>query len=105
MTNLTEKEKLVFNAAIDEITHDYSASISGIKRQLEDLSINEIKGVVGSLVKKDMIDKGEKYKDVNGLTANHLYPCIKLKDGTYYTDGGYYCDNFDEEEIESFKIK
>jgi len=58
MSNLTNLENKVLNAIIDECESDYSSTVESLSECI-DLTKPQIKGVLGSLVKKSEITIGD----------------------------------------------
>lgn len=90
MTNYTEKEILVYNTMIDICFDDPDSNVEEIS-EITTLSVNTVKGVIGSLVKKGLVM-------VESDNCNTVNPIVK---GEILSYG---CDHYDEDEIEEFKL-
>ena len=107
--NYTDLEKLVFNKALDICFEEPEATVKELAKHLL-LEVNIVKGVVGSLVKKNvlavdeqergskmiMVGKKIKYVPVMFLSVR---PIIEGK------EFGYGWDAYSESEKENFKIQ
>lgn len=89
MVNFTQLETSVYNKALDHCFSEYSTDALELSKDLN-ISVNVVKGVLGSLTKKGMItvDQGE-----------NCFPIIK---GSEVFSFGW--DNYDDSELQSFKI-
>lgn len=90
MTKLTDLEKQVYNTAIEICFEDCSATASELSEVLN-LPINSVKGVIGSLVKKNllMVENGRGYNECNPLIQGSVL--------------SFGCDEYEEEELNRFK--
>ena len=92
----TKLEVTVFNKLVDICAYCCDADVADLSNETG-LSKNTIKGVVGSLVKKDLVVVGEETRERKiFLTINTII------DGEAFAFG---CDNQTEEEIENLKLK
>jgi hypothetical protein len=95
MTNYTDLEKKVFNAIIDLCMDACEADCKDIVDYIG-VDIKSVKGVVGSLVKKGLVQVGSEYRGGNNFMTIH-----PLIDGDLLSFG---CDLYDDDEIEEYKI-
>lgn len=95
MTTYTELEKKVFNAAVDLCMDECEASCEDISDYAE-IDIKSVKGALGSLVKKGLVQVGTDNR--GGVDFSTIHPLI---DGDLLSFG---CDLYDDEEIEEYKI-
>jgi len=54
MSNLTNNEQIALNSIMNICAKDFSAGVTSIAKEM-DIKKESVKGIVGSLVKKDMI--------------------------------------------------
>lgn len=91
----TDLEKTVFNALVEFCVDNPEADVNDLSSDTG-LAKDTIKGVVGSLVKKEIVQVGkEKRSGKDFMTINPIVNDELLSFG---------CDEYSEEEIESFKI-
>lgn len=92
----TQNEIKVFNALIDVCMNEPEANL----RELSDetgFSVDSVKGIVGSLVKKGFATSNFEVRDFN-----KKFVCINpIVDGEELSFG---CDKYDDSEIEQFKL-
>ena len=93
MTTFTDLEKKVFNASIDDCKTEYCIDVRELA-ETTDLTVNQVKGVLGSLAKKELIEKDEE---------GDFFPLIKDEDG-FFTALSYGEESYSEEHIDSHKI-
>lgn len=97
MKTYTDLEKQVYNAIVEICVEYPEANVEDIAEDTG-LNKNTIKGVVGSLVKKEMVHVDEDkrdfktFKTINPLDSNGVAV-------------GFMCDTHDDEEIEAMKLK
>ena len=91
----TDLEKKIFNALVDICMDDVESDVSDLSSETG-LTKNTVKGVVGSLVKKGVVHVDKEQRDHRAfMTINPIVNGETLSFG---------CDQYDEEEIEEFKI-
>lgn len=91
----TELERIVFNALIDICMDAPEADVNDLSRYT-DLPKDTVKGVVGSLKKKSVIEVGSERRDYRVFQT--INPIIN---GDLLCFG---CDHFDSSEVEKFKV-
>ena len=95
MTNFTDLEKKAFNAIIDLCMDECEADCKDIVDYIG-IDIKSVKGVVGSLVKKGLVEVGSENRGGNNfMTINPLINGDLLSFGR---------DLYDNDEIETYKI-
>lgn len=91
----TNLEKTVFNALVEFCIDNPEADVNDLSNNTG-LSKESVKGVIGSLVKKEIVQVGkEKRSGKEFLTINPIINNELLSFG---------CDEYSEEDIKSFKI-
>lgn len=97
MQNYTVLEKAVFNSIVDICVDSPEADVEEISIETG-LNKATVKGVVGSLAKKELIHVGEDVRDFKAFkTINPLD-----SDGSLLS---FMCDTHEDEEVEAIKIK
>jgi predicted transcriptional regulator len=91
----TNLEKTVFNALLEFCIDNPEADVHDLSSNTG-LSKESIKGVVGSLVKKEIVQVGKDKR--NGKDFNTINPIVNNELLSFG------CDEYSEAEIESFKI-
>lgn len=92
-TSLTRLEKIVFNAVVSEATFDECGDVCSIA-EVTNLSVESVKGVLGSLTKKNMVH-------CDSEDSNGVYPIISGNVECYLND------NFADSDIQliTFEIE
>jgi len=91
----TNLEIKVFNKVLDVCYEDYSADAKGLARTL-DLPINTVKGVLGSLVKKEKVSCNEEQRGLKLFNDVHAIVDDRVC--------SYGADKYDEEEYEQYYL-
>ena len=101
----TELEVTVFNKLVDICVDAHEADVTDLSNETGLPKIT-VKGVIGSLVKKELVVVGVEYRDscilgdaVNSKKFMTINPIIN---GDAFAFG---CDNYTDEETQNLKIK
>ena len=85
-TKLTELEKIVYESVKEECKHEYCSSVKIISDDIG-LEVNTVKGVVGSLVKKGLLECESENRD--GLMFNDIFAIVDGELWSYAIENGY----------------
>jgi DNA-binding MarR family transcriptional regulator len=90
---ITELEKVVYNAILDTCYHECEADLIDI-HESTGIKINSIKGVIGSLTKKGLVEVTKEKRD--GKIFLGINP---INEDGFISFG---CDTYSEEEYKKF---